>query len=35
VIAVAVVVMIVSLTVIVAAEVGRRVAEQRLGALES
>jgi spermidine/putrescine transport system permease protein len=34
VIAVAVVVMIVSLTVIVAAEVGRRIAERRLGALE-
>jgi spermidine/putrescine transport system permease protein len=35
VIAVAVVVMIVSLIVVVAAEVGRRVAERRLGALES
>ena len=35
VIAVAVVVMIVSLIVVVAAEIGRRVAERRLGALES
>jgi spermidine/putrescine transport system permease protein len=35
VIAVAVVVMIVSLTVVVGAEVGRRVAERRLGALEA
>jgi len=34
VIAVAVVVMIVSLAVVVGAEVGRRIAERRLGALE-
>jgi hypothetical protein len=33
VIAVAVVVLVVSLTVVVAAEVGRRVAERRVGAL--